>query len=160
MCFRQSQNTFWSAGQWEVRGLVVGAAGEKVAGVQHSDSRVSRRDVGNGQVLWSGLSVCLYKDDAESYYHNLMCEYPKAFIICKSDELEAEQCEPFLVTLSYDEAASYMEVDEQVLSVDMPPELYRWVEQFVVENYVPEKKRKRKRDNWKQSPAGVLNEKS
>lgn len=153
MRFRQSEHKLWSVGQWEAIGLVVGEAGEKVAGV-NSSNQVVRRDIGNGQYLWSGLKVSLYKDDGESYYHNLMCEQPKAFIVCKSDELDSEQCQPFLVTLSYDEASSYLEVDELVLSVDMPAELCRWVEKFVLEHYVPEKKRKRKRENWKETSGG------
>jgi hypothetical protein len=57
---------------------------------------------------------------------------------------------PFQVTLSYDEAASYMEVDEPVFSLPMPPEVYRWLEGYVLEHYVPERKKKRKRDDWKQ----------
>lgn len=155
MHFKKSQNSMWSSGQWEVIGLVAGEVGEKLTGNTGSN-QVNKRDIGNGQILWSGLNVQLHKDDAESYYHNLMCDKPKAFIICKSDEVEGDQCQPFLVTLSYDEAASYMEVDELVLSVDIPAELYRWVEQFVLEHYVPEKKRKRKRESWKQlSEEGV-----
>ena len=153
MHYRQSQQSLWSVGQWEVSGLIVGEAGEKLAGVSDSN-QVVRRDIGNGQSLWTGLKVSLYKDDAESYYHNLMCEHPKAFIVCKSDELDSEQCQPFLVTLSYDEASSYLEVDELVLSLDMPAELCRWLEKFVLENYVPEKKRKRKRENWKETSRG------
>ena len=43
-----------------------------------------------------------------------------------------------------------MESDEAVESVAMPVELYRFVEQFVLEHYLPEKKKKRKRDNWKE----------
>jgi len=149
MQFKETQNKMWSSGQWEVTGLIVGEAGEKLTGASESSPVISR-DIGNGQILWSGLVVKLHKDDGESYYHNLMCEKPKAFIICKSDEVELGQCQPFLVTLSYDEASSYLEVDELVLSVDMPAELYRWVEQFVLKHYVPEKKRKRKRENWKE----------
>ena len=52
--------------------------------------------------------------------------------------------------LSYDEATSYMEVDEPVFSLPMPPEVYRWLEAYVLEHYVPERKKKRKRDDWKQ----------
>ena len=44
-----------------------------------------------------------------------------------------------------------MEADEVVESVAMPAELYRWVEQYVLENYLPEKRKKRKRDNWKEA---------
>ena len=45
---------------------------------------------------------------------------------------------------------SFAETDEVVESVAMPAELYRWVEQYVLENYLPEKRKKRKRDNWKE----------
>ena len=91
--------------------------------------------------------MSLHKDDSESYYFNLMGEKPSVFVVCR---LEHGRLRPFLVTLSYDEAASYMEVDESVSAVAMPPEIYRWCEAFVLTHYVPEKKRKRKRDNWKQ----------
>ena len=48
-----------------------------------------------------------------------------------------------------------METDEIVESVGMPAELYRWVERFVLQHYVPEKRRKRKRDNWKANGNGT-----
>ena len=78
-----------------------------------------------------------------------MSDNPQAFVICRNEEEVNDQIQPFLVTLSSDEANSYMEVDELVYSVKMPAELYRWVEQFVLEYYIPVKKKKRKRINWK-----------
>ena len=150
--YQTTPNNRWSTGQWEVSGIVVGEHGEKLEDVRQTKKAI-RCDTENTQYLWSGLTVELHKDGAESYYHNLMSDNPKAFVVCKSDETDCNQCQPFLVTLSYDEATSYMEVDELVYSVDMPPELYRWVEQFVLEHYVPEKKRKRRRDNWKETPS-------
>jgi hypothetical protein len=145
MRYQLTPNNVWSNGQWDVSGVVVGEIGEKFGG----DKQVIRNDTRNREYLCAGLTVELYKDDAESYYHNLMSDDPKAFVVCRTDETDDNQCEPFLVTLSYGEATSYMEVDELVYSVAMPPELYRWVEQFVLEHYVPEKKRKRRRENWK-----------
>ncbi len=62
---------------------------------------------------------------------------------------EESQPVPFLVTLSFDEAHAYLEGDQEVYAVDIPPELYRWSEAFVLSHYVPQKKRKRKLDNWK-----------
>jgi len=47
-----------------------------------------------------------------------------------------------------------METDEMVESVKMPPELYRWAERFVLQHFVPEKRGKRKRDNWKETGDG------
>ncbi|WP_455206419.1 DUF3305 domain-containing protein [Kaarinaea lacus] len=150
MHYQSTRNNAWSSGQWEVSGLVVGEAGEKLAGHKRTKQAI-RSDTENTQYLWSGLTVKLYKDGAESYYHNLMSDNPRAFIVCRNDEADSSECQPVLVTLSYDEAASYMEVDELVYSVDLPAELYRWVEQFILEHYVPEKKKKRRRDNWKET---------
>jgi hypothetical protein len=122
-----------------------------VAGQFPADSGIHKRlihsDADSEQFLWTGLTLSLHKDDSESYYSNLMGEKPSVFIVCR---LEDERLQPFLLTLSYDEADSYMEVDEAVSAVAMPPEIYRWCETFVLAHYVPEKKRKRKRDNWKQ----------
>jgi len=158
MRYQETKHNMWTNGHWEVSGLVVGEIGEKFtdkpAGHKLSKQAIRkhaiRNEEGNNQYLWSGLSVELFKDDAESYYHNIMSENPKAFIVCRNDETDSNEIQPFRVTLSYAEATSYMEVDDLVHSVEMPAELYRWVEQFVLEHYVPEKKRKRRRDNWKE----------
>ncbi len=159
MGYQKIENNAWISGRWEVNGLVVGDFSQMDTSNNTRDKlskQVTKADADSPQCLWSGLMVELYKDDAESYYHNLMSDNPRAFIICKTDEENTNEPQPFLVTLSYDEAASYMEVDEMVFSVDMPAELYRWLEQFVLENYVPEKKKKRRRENWKETS---LNEK-
>jgi len=96
--------------------------------------------------LWSGHAIQLYRDAVESYYFNLVGERPAVFVICDQRE---DSLKPALVTLSYDDASSHMEVDEQVYSLPIPAEVYRMVEHFVLDHYVPEKKLKRKRDDWK-----------
>ncbi len=141
--WREARDTAWSDGYWEVTGMV--AAERGVPGVVKREALHSGSQ--EAQYLWSGLQVSLYRDDAESYYFNIVSDRPRAFVISRQEEGEAP--EPFLATLSYDEAASYMEVDDVVDSVDMPPELYRQLERFVLEHYVPERKKKRKRDDWK-----------
>ncbi len=123
----------------EVIGVV--ASGVDEALTMHSDAAGER-------VLCPGFRLRLHRDEAESYYMNLTGERPAIFVICRQEDDEA--LEPFLVTLSYDEASSYMEVEDAVFSVPMPPELYRWLEAFVLQNYVPEPRKKRKLDNWKE----------
>ena len=123
--------------------MVAGGQGKSVCQIPvHGEGQ-------NQQFLWTGFSVELFKDDAESYYFNIINEVPRIFVVCTL--ADADRLEPLIVTLSCDEAASYMESDEVVESVAMPAELYRWVEQFVLEHYVPEKRKKRKRDNWKEN---------
>lgn len=130
-------------GGWRLIGAVAGQHGLSPGRVV---TRMHKNDTSE-QVLCAGYSLTLHRDDAESYYCNLMGEKPSLFVICR--EQPGERPEPARVTASYGEAASYSEVDESVHAIAIPPEIYRWIEAYVLEYYVPEKHRKRKRDNWK-----------
>lgn len=101
------------------------------------------------QVIYSELKLRLYADECESYYHNLMSPQPGCFIVAR--ETADGRPVPFLVTLSFDEAHAYHEGDDLVYSVPIPAELYRWAEAYVIENYLPVKRKKRKRKDWKQT---------
>ena len=146
--FRMARDTRWQEGYWQVAGVVAGDRPGKnsAGGVQLHTATEGQ------QYLWSGLHVNLFRDDAESYYYNLVSDTPRVFIVCS--QVAGEPPQPVIATLSYGEATSYMETDELVESVDMPPELYRWAEHFVLEHYVPVKRKKRKRDNWKEADNG------
>ena len=138
----------WIDGRWVVTGVV--------ASKQPAAAGLQRRLVHSGdeaqQYLWTGLSIELHKDDAESFYCNLMSDNPSVFVIC--DEEQDEALQPSIVTLSYAEATTYMENEQRVERVEMPAELYRWLEQYVLANYVPEKRKKRKRVDWKETDRG------
>jgi len=138
----------WIDGRWVVTGVVAGA---QFAAADVHSKLIHTSEAGQ-QYLWTGLSIALYPDDTESYYCNLMSDRPSAFIIC--NEGQDESLQPAIVTLSYGEATSYMETDVRVERVDMPAELYHSLERYVLVNYVPEKRKKRKRDNWKEAGHG------
>lgn len=97
--------------------------------------------------LRAGLWLQLYPDECESYYHNLMSPEPSCFVIAHSEGCDVMP-DPFLVSMSYDEAHAYLEGEDEIYAVPIPAELYRWVEAFVLRNYAPEKRVKRKRKNW------------
>lgn len=146
--YRATPGNRWQEGRWQVSGVVAGSRpGNEAAG-----SRQLHAATRGKQYLWTGLQVRLFRDDAESYYCNLVSDNPRLFIICRQEAGEPPR--PAIATLSYGEASSYMETDALVESVGMPPELYRWVEQYVLEHYVPVKRRKRRRDDWKVSEHG------
>ena len=138
----------WESTRWEVVGVV---SAEEFTEAEPQVKRIHGGD-GAEQYLWSGFSVELFKDDAESYYFNLRGDEPKVFVICRRDE--DDQLEPFLVTLSYDEASSYMEVEDDVYSVPIPPEIYQGAESYVINNYVPSPLKKRKRSKWYKGARG------
>jgi len=102
------------------------------------------------QLVYGGLKIRLFLDECESYYHNLMSPEPGCFVVAHEDDEKNDDIPvPFLVTLSFDEAHAYLEGDDTVYSVPIPPELYRWAEAYILENYSAEKRRKRKRKDWR-----------
>lgn len=127
---------------WHLDGVI---AGEGVGAVANAAISV-RADAGVEQVLWPGFALQLYKDGAESYWYNLVGRTPSVFVVCR--ENGDGELEPVTVTANCDEANAHVEADDVVFAAPMPPEIYRWIEQFVVTNYVPRVPRKRKRKAW------------
>lgn len=97
-------------------------------------------------VEWRGLAIPLYRDAADSYWHNLVGREPSVFVICRPGE--DIDTEPFAVSANYDEAGAHMEADDLVLSAPLPQAFGPVLEQFVMEHYRPEAPRKRARRNW------------
>jgi len=132
----------WVDEEWSAVGVSVGALFD---GYEEAQEILHEKDA--RRLLYPGFRIMLHVDECESYYHNLMAPHPSCYVVADIDE--KSQPVPFLVTLSFDEAHAYLEGDQEVYAVDIPPELYRWSEAFVLSHYVPQKKRKRKLDNWK-----------
>ena len=136
----------WLDESWALSGVT----GDTQPGVPASgEPRIINEQEGLQQVLYPGFGITLYVDECESYYHNIKSPEPGCFVIASIDSDDVPV--PFMVTLSFDEANAYLEGEDTVFTVAMPPELYRWTEEFVLRNYVPEKRIKRKRKNWKKS---------
>jgi len=138
----------WIDESWKAVGVTVGEMramkeGNPIKVVDGADAT---------QFLWSGLRVELFRDEAESYYHNLMVGTPGCYVVARVRE--DGMPEPVLVTLSFDAGQAYLEGDETVYNVPLPPELYRATEAFILAHYVPEKKKKRKLENWKEQAHG------
>ncbi len=143
---KSASDNVWIDEIWEAIGVTVGDQSEMHTGNEISSAVIFQQQ-GVTQYLHSGFHLQLFVDECESYYHNLMSTTPRCFIV--ADVKENDVPIPFLVSLSFDVAHSYLEGDETVYAVDLPPELYRWSEAFILTHYAPEKKIKRKRSNWK-----------
>ena len=100
------------------------------------------------QFLWSGMMLNLYRDSAETYWYNLTGENASLFVVCH--ESPDGELEPAMVTADHDEAVASQEADCKVFATPIPPDIYREIEGFVLEYYVPEAPRKRKRKSWSQ----------
>ena len=132
----------WAEYSFDAVGLVVRAG---------DGSRDVKRVLQEGDVeqyLVTGLRIELHPDECESYYHNLMSPEPGCFIVAEQNDDPDEMPVPYLASLSFDEAHAYLEGDEQVYSVPIPAELYKWAEAYVLTHYIAIKKTKRKLKNW------------
>ena len=142
-----AQASVWVDYVWKAIGVTVGNTLDN-----RDESRVEHLEEGHRLQLYPGYPVRLYTDECDSYYHNLMSPSPNCFIIVRQDD-EDEEPRPFMVSLSFDEAHAYLEGDDTVFAVDMPPELYRWTEAFVLAHYCPQQLKKRKRKDWRKQGA-------
>jgi hypothetical protein len=78
------------------------------------------------------------------------------FVCLRIDEATGEPY-PFLATLSYNEAARWMDSNERVERTPAWPELASWMAEWVDENYRPEPK-KRQRPQSFEGKEGRLRE--
>ena len=97
------------------------------------------------QRIFPGFEVTLHRDEAEVYFLNASSETPSVFVSIRQDE-GSEDPYPFQATLSYNEAARWMDGGEKVDRVVAWPDLAAWMGAWVEANYRPEpKKRQRPR---------------
>lgn len=92
----------------------------------------------------SGFAIELFRDEAENYFLNLSAPVPKVFVMWRAEEGGAR---PMAVSVSYGEAARWLDSGEQVDGVAMPREIADWVGDFVNTHYKPEPKKKVKRND-------------
>jgi hypothetical protein len=135
----------WQDVSWDAVGVCSSTKNPHEADSQSDVKVIKRGDI--EQFIYDNLKLRLFLDECESYYHNLMSPKPGCFVIAREDD--EERPVPFLVSMSFDEAHAYQEGDDLVYAVPIPAELYRWLEAYVIDNYAPMKRRKRKRINWK-----------
>jgi hypothetical protein len=140
----------WDYPRWRAVGVVI--AGDADGGaIRRRKIHVDRDGV--TQVLWSGLRLVLHRDAAESYWYNLVGRRPSLFVVCRGD-VDGEMT-PCAISADYDEAGAYMEADDTVYAVPLPPEIHLRLERHVLAHYRPTAPRKRRRTPWTQGGRNV-----
>lgn len=93
-----------------------------------------------------GLAIGLFRDEAENYYLNISAQAPVIFVHWRAMEMDAAGDLPEVVdvTVSYGEAARWLDSGESVDPVPMPEPVLAWVAEFVALHYRPEPKRKKR----------------
>lgn len=145
---RETVESRWESHRWQVLGAVPDVGGEP---------RTILEDANNLQRLYPGFTVTLFPDEAEGYYLNASSEVPSVFVSVRNDEATGDLY-PFQATLSYNEAARWMDGGEKVERVVVWPELAAWLGQWVEDNYRPEPKRRQRPKSF-EGKEGQLREK-
>jgi len=122
----------WATHQWRVAAVRQDVAGEPRIVIEHESLL---------QKLYPGFELAIHRDEAEGYYLNVSSEHPAVFVSWRVDEVTGEGY-PFLATLSYHEAARWMDGGETVDRVDAPVDVIVWLGTWVEENYRPEPKKR------------------
>lgn len=118
----------WVSEQWEAIGVIP----DTTAGVPC----LLRRDEGGEQWLFPHQQIALFTDEAENYLLNVSAPEPRVFVMWRRAE-EASLPLPAVVSVSYGEAARFMDAGEQVDGVPMPADIREWVESFARSYYRP-----------------------
>ena len=134
----------WQSQAWEAIGVIPDPGDAATA-------RLLLQDDTRAQWLHGGFELKLYRDEAENYYLNLSASAPCVFVVRRMEE---EVAVPKFVTVSYGEAARFMDADEQVDSVPMPRDMCDWLGEFVNENYKPELKKRSRPPSFKGAKRG------
>ena len=113
--------------------------------------------------------VELFKDDAEGYYLNGTTPAPCWFVLWRMEQeatvADEPIAKPVVVTLSYHDAARWLDAQENVEQVPAPEQVVEWMMTFVQEHYVQEPKRRKRPESFRPlvdrfgSPASVTTEK-
>jgi hypothetical protein len=125
MTCRTLSGNRWQTEQWEASDVVLDPAATDFA-------------CNDNRRIWPDLEIRLYRDEAEGYLYNIQSPEPKVFVMWRMHDniAKAER-----VTVSYHEGARWMDSDEKVDGVPLPPALVPWIRAFAELHYRPEPKK-------------------
>jgi hypothetical protein len=117
--------------------------------VPHEDAfgtapRVLRDDGRLRRTLYPGFRLELFRDEAEGYHLNLLTGTPVWFVMWRVDDENPSRAWPETVSVSYTEAGRWLDAQERIDNVPLPPDLVAWLQAFTDEHYRPEPKQRRR----------------
>jgi hypothetical protein len=113
------------------------AAFGEVARVLVDDGRIQR-------TLHPGFTLELFRDQAEGYHLNLSSGAPVWFVVWRVDDEDPSRAWPETVSVSYHDAGRWLDAQERVDNVPLPPALGAWLQAYTDEHYRPEPRRRRR----------------
>jgi hypothetical protein len=137
----------WQSFRWQALGVV-----------PDDRSREARAEIAHHptslHVLYPGFVARVHSDEAEGYYLNVTAPEPRVFVMWRIPEDNPEDAVPHSVTLSYNEAARWMDAQEKVDGVAMPDDIFAALCDWVAVHYRPPEKKRRIRPQSFESKEG------
>jgi hypothetical protein len=127
----------WGTERWDAKGVV------RDTGPPGTGESVIVADERAMQVLFPGFMLRLHPDEAEGYIYNITSPQPKVFVMWRVGEDGIAR--PASLTVSYHEGARWMDAEETVGGVALPPDLLQWIAEFGAAYYKGEESKKKKR---------------
>ena len=143
----------WADERWEA--VAVEPEDRLVATTAPSNAPNSAPSSAAAATRWRcpGHEIELHPAEGEGYYLNLSTPEPKVFVLWRmaepddtTEDAAEPRARPLIVTVSYGEAARFLDVGEQVDAVPMPAAILAALESFVAAHYRPEPRKKVKRN--------------
>lgn len=141
---RRRLHSRWADEAWEAVGVVPAFEGGTAAGATGDAPRQILAETERDQWLFAGFRLELFRDEADNYFLNMSSPIPKVFVMWRK---EGEIATPAAVSVSYGEAARWLDSGEQVDGIAMSRELADWVGDFVNTHYKPAPRKKVRRND-------------
>src|ERR1043166_3771431 len=133
----------WASHQWQAASVMPDVFGSDPS------ERVLMAGDQSTRLLFPGLALRLFRDETENYYLNVSAAAPRVFVMWRMRDSRlsatAPVARPEHATVSYGEAARWMDSNETVDGVPMPAQVFAWVGEYVERYYRPEPKKIRRR---------------
>ena len=147
---RDQLNNRWQRWRWGLRDVLPATAGRMAP---ESGPICLEWSGAQSQWLYPGFSVQLFRDEAEGYHLNLTSPQPSWFVWWTpaaepecDDPRHAPDGLPVIqaVTLSYNEAARWMDAGETIEIAPLPAAVANWLADFSSLHYKPEPRKRRR----------------
>ncbi|AWI76095.1 hypothetical protein CEW83_13415 [Parazoarcus communis] len=142
---RRLQNR-WVDEAWEAVGVVPAfdAEAQSEPGAPRPAPRQILNEDDRDQWLFDGFRLELFRDEVDNYFLNMSSPIPKVFVMWRK---EGEIAAPEVTSVSYGEAARWLDSGEQVDGIPMSREMADWVGDFVNTHYKPAPRKKVRRND-------------
>ncbi len=148
----------WQSHRWVLESVVLEGEASTSLG-QKTATKIVATIENDSSERWihAGYRAELFADDAEGYYLNVTTDAPCWFVLWRMEDIEEGGAgitdepiaKPEMVSLSYHDAGRWLDAQETVEQVPLPPEVITWLQAFVDEHFVMETKRRKRPESFK-----------